>query len=63
MPHIATAMHRSLRRGVGEIILNSLVGKRTITGEVDSVKNTFSSWDNCMAKGYCKSVSERSLSP
>lgn len=57
MPHITTAMHRSLRRGVGDIMLNSLVGKRTITGEADNVKNTFSSWDNCMAKTYCKFVS------
>jgi len=47
-------MHRSVRRGVGDIFFDSLLGKRSITGEVSSVKNTFSSWDNCMAKTYCK---------
>ncbi|KAF8860876.1 hypothetical protein BDZ45DRAFT_300469 [Acephala macrosclerotiorum] len=54
MPHISTAMSKSLGRSVGDIMVNSLLGKRTITGEVDSFKNTFSSWDNCMAKSYCK---------
>jgi hypothetical protein len=54
MPHITAAMHRSVRRGVSDIVFDSLLGRRSITGEVDSVKNTFSSWDNCMAKTYCK---------
>ncbi|KAE8443042.1 hypothetical protein EG329_002436 [Mollisiaceae sp. DMI_Dod_QoI] len=54
MPHITTAMHRSLRRGIGDIMLNSLVRKDTVTGDVNNFKDTFSSWDNCMAKSYCK---------
>jgi hypothetical protein len=56
MPHITVAMRGSVRRGVGDIFLDSLLGRRSITGEVSSVKNTFSSWDNCMAKTYCKLV-------
>jgi hypothetical protein len=56
MPHISTAMHRSVRRGVGDIVVDSLLGngRRGVAAELDSVKNTFSSWDNCMAKTYCK---------
>lgn len=54
MPHITASMHRSVRRGASDIVFDNLLGRRSITGEVDSVKNTFSSWDNCMAKSYCK---------
>ena len=54
MPHITAAMRRSVQRGVNDIVFGSLLGRRSITGEVDSVKNTFSSWSNCMAKSYCK---------
>ncbi|KAG9246820.1 hypothetical protein BJ878DRAFT_477946 [Calycina marina] len=54
MPNIEMAMRRSIRRGVGDILVDSLLRKRTITSSVDSVKNTFSSWDNCMEKTYCK---------
>jgi len=57
MPHITMAMQRSVRRGVGDIFFDSLLGKRSITSDVSSVKNTFSSWDNCMAQSYCKYVS------
>jgi hypothetical protein len=57
MPHITTAMERSMRRSVVDYALGGLLGKRDIVGEVNSVKNTFSSWDNCMAQSYCKSVS------
>jgi len=57
MPHISTAMHRSVRRGVGDIVLDSLLGGRDVVSEADSIKNTFSSWDNCMAKTYCKYAS------
>ncbi|KAH8705537.1 hypothetical protein BGW36DRAFT_393125 [Talaromyces proteolyticus] len=34
-------------------MLRSLV-ERSVSGDADSVKTTFSSWDNCMAKAYCK---------
>ncbi|KAH7400470.1 hypothetical protein BKA64DRAFT_482572 [Cadophora sp. MPI-SDFR-AT-0126] len=54
MPHIATSMQRSVRRGVGEIFFDSLLGKRGITDEVNNVKDSFSSWDNCMNATYCK---------
>jgi hypothetical protein len=57
MPHITTAMERSMRRSVVDYALGGLLGRRDIVGEVNSVKNTFSSWDNCMAQSYCKSVS------
>jgi len=56
MPHITTAMQWSRRRGVGDIVVDSLLGKRAITDSVNSVKTTFSSWDNCMKESYCKSV-------
>jgi hypothetical protein len=54
MPHIRTAMERSLQRGVGSYVLDSLVGPRGIGDDVNNVKTTFSSWDNCMQKVYCK---------
>jgi hypothetical protein len=56
MPHITTAMERSMRSGAVPYVLRGLLG-RDVSQEVDSVKTTFSSWDNCMAKAYCKSVS------
>jgi hypothetical protein len=64
MPHITTAMHRSVRRGVGDIVFDSLHGRKrqlsSITGEVSSVKNSFSSWSNCMKASYCKFVTLQS---
>ncbi|TAQ83267.1 hypothetical protein B7494_g8406 [Chlorociboria aeruginascens] len=53
MPHIRAAMERSVRRGIVDILVDSLQ-KRTVEGEVSSVKNSFSSWDNCMQAAYCK---------
>lgn len=49
-------MHGSVRRGVADIVFDSLLGprKRDVGSEISSVKSTFSSWDNCMAKTYCK---------
>ncbi|KAG4436599.1 hypothetical protein IFR05_007919 [Cadophora sp. M221] len=54
MPHITTSMQRSVRRGVGEMLFDSLLGKRGITDEVSNVKDSFSSWDKCMEATYCK---------
>lgn len=55
MPHIDTAMARSLQRGVGSYVLDGLLNPRgSITDDVNGVKTTFSSWDNCMQKSYCK---------
>ncbi|KAG9232337.1 hypothetical protein BJ875DRAFT_82857 [Amylocarpus encephaloides] len=54
MPHISTAMERSVRRSLGEYFFGSLLGRRAITGEVDKVRNAFSSWDACMQAAYCK---------
>lgn len=56
MPYINTAMERSLQRSVGSYVLDTVLGPRGITDEVNGVKTTFSSWDGCMAKTYCKSV-------
>lgn len=57
MPHINVAMERSVRRGVASYVVDSLLGPRSDPStDVNSVKNTFSSWSNCMAKTYCKSV-------
>jgi hypothetical protein len=59
MPHISEAMARSMRRSVGEILVSSLMRRDAVTsatGEVSSVKNTFSSWNNCMKASYCKFV-------
>ena len=49
-------MHSSMRRSVGEMLVDSLLGKRDITSKVTSVKDAFSSWDNCMQATYCKFV-------
>ncbi|QSZ35669.1 hypothetical protein DSL72_006791 [Monilinia vaccinii-corymbosi] len=54
MPHITTAMEWSRRRGMGEILLDSFFRKRSITGEVASVRESFSSWSKCMEATYCK---------
>ncbi|KAF7875366.1 hypothetical protein EAF04_002538 [Stromatinia cepivora] len=54
MPHITTAMEWSRRRGIGEILVGSFLRKRSITGEESNVKESFSSWSNCMAATYCK---------
>ncbi|MCJ1310138.1 hypothetical protein MMC25_003799 [Agyrium rufum] len=34
--------------------VTDLILRDTIGGDVQGVKNTFSSWDSCMAKAYCK---------
>jgi hypothetical protein len=52
MPHIREAMAGSLRRGVLEILQ-----RRDIASSAADVKNSFSSWDNCMNAAYCKFVS------
>ncbi|KAF7904030.1 hypothetical protein EAF00_001364 [Botryotinia globosa] len=54
MPHITTAMEWSRRRRIGDILADSFLRKRSITGDVSSVKDSFSSWSNCMAATYCK---------
>ncbi|PQE15483.1 Fibroin-3 related protein [Rutstroemia sp. NJR-2017a WRK4] len=54
MPHITTAMEWSRRRGIGEIMLDSFIRRRSVSGEISSVKDSFSSWSNCMAATYCK---------
>ncbi len=48
-------MHKSVRRGVGEILVNNLL-RRDISSEVTNVKDSFSSWDKCMDATYCKFV-------
>lgn len=61
MPSIDVAMARSVRGGVGGIIARSLQSafeKRSLISSAESnitsVKDAFSSWDNCMAAVYCK---------
>ncbi|PQE27482.1 hypothetical protein CJF31_00009100 [Rutstroemia sp. NJR-2017a BVV2] len=56
MPHITTAMEWSRRRGIGETMLDSFIRRRSVSGEISSVKDSFSSWSNCMAATYCKLV-------
>lgn len=56
MPHITTAMEKSVRRGVGEAVMAKL-RRRDIVGEVSNVKDSFSSWSKCMEASYCKFVS------
>ena len=48
-------------KGVGDCLstMPSLLVARQ--NPLDNVKNTFSSWDSCMAKVYCKSVVTRKL--
>jgi hypothetical protein len=40
---------------VADVALGGLF-RKDITSEVSGVKNSFSSWDNCMAATYCKYV-------
>ncbi|EPE25342.1 hypothetical protein GLAREA_01254 [Glarea lozoyensis ATCC 20868] len=54
-------MQSSRRRGVSDILFDSLLGRdsrllreRSITDSVSDVKNSFSSWDSCMDAVYCK---------
>ena len=62
MPNIEMAMRLSRRRGVGEVVAESLMsavrrdttGITTVAGNIGDAKNTFSSWDSCMQKSYCK---------
>jgi hypothetical protein len=61
--HINNAMQSSRRRGVGDIFFDSLLGRdsrllreRSISDSVTNVKDSFSSWDNCMKATYCKYV-------
>ncbi|KAJ4396843.1 hypothetical protein N0V93_001065 [Gnomoniopsis smithogilvyi] len=60
MPSIDVAMARSVRGGVGGILARSLQAafeKRSLItsaeSNITSVKEAFSSWDNCMAAVYC----------
>ena len=34
----------------------ALLQRQSISSDVNGVKQTFSSWDNCMSKAYCKCV-------
>ncbi|KAH0499314.1 hypothetical protein TgHK011_006517 [Trichoderma gracile] len=65
MPAVDVAMVRSLRGGIWENIVDSVA--RSLTAEVvrrdlaadagnkvSEIKQTFSSWDGCMAHVYCK---------
>jgi hypothetical protein len=65
MPAVDVAMVRSLRGGIWENIVDSVA--RSLTAEVvrrdivadagdkvSEIKQTFSSWDGCMAHLYCK---------
>jgi len=65
MPHIETAMHRSMRRSVGDIMAASLRPRQAsaVAGEADKIKSSFSSWSNCMNAAYCKSVSRDPFLP
>jgi len=55
---VEEAMRRSLREGFVELLVASLrpalEPRQDLQGSVDNVKNSFSSWDNCMAATYCK---------
>ena len=33
-----------------------LILRQSLESSADNIKNTFSSWDSCMSKAYCKSV-------
>lgn len=59
-------MARSVRGGVGGIIARSLqaafVEERDVVSSISSVKESFSSWDNCMEAVYCKYGTILSLS-
>jgi hypothetical protein len=61
MPHITQAMQRSVGVKAGNIVFDALLGERSITDSVKNVKNSFSSWDNCMAATYCKYVTQTPL--
>lgn len=61
MPHITQSMSRSVRVKAGNIVFDALLGRRGVTDEVSSVKNSFSSWDNCMNATYCKYVAQTPL--
>ena len=65
MPHIETAMHRSMSRSVGDIMAASLRPRQAsaVAGEADKIKSSFSSWSNCMNAAYCKSVSRDPFLP
>ncbi|KAK5657063.1 hypothetical protein OQA88_3590 [Cercophora sp. LCS_1] len=57
MAGIDTAMRRSLREGFAELMVRSLepvLKRQDLQGQVDNVRNAFSSWDNCMEATYCK---------
>ncbi|KAI6717343.1 hypothetical protein JHW43_000246 [Diplocarpon mali] len=54
MPHIAAAMHASLKRRLVEILADSVHERRGITDEITNVADAFSSWDNCMNAKFCK---------
>jgi hypothetical protein len=50
MPRVDAAMAASLVERGGWLV------RRSVSSEVSSVKESFSSWDNCMAASYCKYV-------
>ncbi|TLD13243.1 uncharacterized protein PgNI_03922 [Pyricularia grisea] len=57
MPSIDVAMARSLGEGTMGLVVASLrpvLESRGITDSANDIKNSFSSWDNCMAATYCK---------
>lgn len=57
MPSIDVAMARSLGgRAMGLVAasLRPVLDRRGITDSANDIKNSFSSWDNCMAATYCK---------
>lgn len=45
MPSPATLSHAAV-----------LLARQGISGDINNVKGTFSSWDSCMSKAYCKCV-------
>ncbi|TVY83500.1 hypothetical protein LSUE1_G002786 [Lachnellula suecica] len=56
MPHIKHAMERSVRVKVADIVFDALLGRRDVTDNITNVKNSFSSWDNCMNASYCNTA-------
>ncbi|KAH7376059.1 hypothetical protein B0T11DRAFT_16335 [Plectosphaerella cucumerina] len=57
MPSVDVAMARSLRGGIWGSIAAGLaknIESRQITETVSEVGEAFSSWDNCMARSFCK---------
>lgn len=51
-----SAFSATMGSTIRDRMIRSLL-ERSVADEASSVKSTFSSWDNCMAKTYCKCVS------